>query len=109
MSRQSRTPAELGFDDDAMLSLAVSVARVAAYQLAAQERGAAVETLAKTESPVGLLGRERFERLALFTLQNFGECHVNGYTDASGPVVPVEELSRLGAMMLGQYLANEDA
>lgn len=98
---------DLGFTEAEILDLMMDVARHAAYQLAAQERGSSARELAAKHSVGELLGDARWRRLGAFAVDVLRGEAITATFDEKGPVVTLDEMSRLGALVLAQFLANE--
>lgn len=98
---------ELGLGPDDHASLAMDVARISGYQLAGMERNEAWQMLAEANSPVDLLGNDRWVDLARFTPGALDGLEIEFGWDDEGPFVSVDEMTRLGAVVLGQYLSGK--
>jgi hypothetical protein len=85
----------------------MDVARSAGYQLSALEREDTWRDLAETLSVVDLIGEECWMELGLFTRQALDGLEIEVAFDERGPYVSVDEIGRLSALVLVQYLAGK--
>lgn len=97
----------LGYTPEEQAEIVVDAARHAAYQLAAQERSVPMADLAARHNVVELVGPERWRRLGASAFAALQGLTVRVTIDERGPVISVDEMSRLGAIVLARYLANE--
>ncbi len=97
----------LGYSDEDIADLVGRIARAAAYQLVAHERGGTWQDYAH-RAPADLLGDERWKRLATFTIGAASGLEMDVEIDDDGPVVREATLLRMGGIALAQFMVQPE-